>query len=502
MADQHQSDNLTPHGKPFDSKKVVRNILSLGSGQILAGLIAYLGIVYLARKLGPDGFGIIGFAMALYGYFSLLINVGFHDVGAREVARQPQDAPAIAASGILIRLILAFVALTALGGVTWFLNKPVEVKLILVLTGFLFFPLAFDTSWVYKGLERNYPVGLALVLTQAVYVAMVLLIVKGPEDIVFVPLAQFLSDMVASVLLAVPIFCFREIKTYSFVTLLNLRKGLYILRSSGFLVLSHLLRMLMFTFDIVLLGFLLGEREVGLYAAPYRFCFLLLTLAAAIRVSYLPVLARASLQGTQQVAHIVGRSVELSSAISAPIIIGSLIIAAPLLNLLFGSEYLQGTSAFRLLVLSIGFIFISDISQNILLVYNRLNVYMWIVATAAGINVGLNWILIPRYGLIGAAFTTVLAEGILLLMGLLAIYRIGVLPDFRPALKPFLAAGVMGISLIALGSNQNLGFYLGVGFILYIFVLTIFQGIPRDAKPYLKDLASVVSESGKRVRKA
>ncbi len=404
------------NGESSDSRKVFSNILALASGEVVARVVAFIGTVYLARELGPRGFGIIGFAAALCGYLSLAVSSGFNDVGAREVARRPHEGSAIAAGGILVRLALAFVALTVIAIVAYFLDKPPTVKLVVVLTGLSFFSLALDTSWVHKGLERNHRVGLALVLGQVFYVGTVFLVVRGPSDVILVPLAQVLGQVSTALLLAVSVFRLGQVK-------LDLRDGLNILRSSGSVTLTRLLRTLIFTFDVVLLGFLLGEREVGLYTAPYRFCFMLLAIAVAIHVSYLPAFTRALARGTHQLADLAGRSVELSTAIGAPMVVGGMILAVPLLHALFGPEYVEGTAAFQLLILSIGFIFISGTIHNVLLVKDRMNVEMWIVAAAAGLNIGFNIILIPRYGLVGAAFATVLAEGLILLVGLLAVYR-------------------------------------------------------------------------------
>ena len=402
-ADQQRVDDPSASIKSSDSQKIVGNILALGSGEVVTRVVAFMGTAYLARELGPTGFGIIGFAMALCGYLSLAVHAGFDEIGAREVARRPHEASAIAASVVLVRLALAFVALAAIGVVVWFLDKPPTVKLVVVLTGLSFLSLAVDTSWVHKGLERNRQVGLALVLGQILYVGTVFLVVRGPGDVVLVPLAQFLGETSAALLLAISVFRLGEIK-------LDLREGFNVLRSSGFLALSRLLRTLIFTFDVVLLGFLLGERQVGLYAAPYRFCFLLLAIALAMHISYLPILTRALAQGTKQVGYLVERSVELSAAVAAPMIVGGMILAGPLLNTLFGSGYLEGVGAFRLLILSIGFIFVSGAIHNVLLVCDRIRAEAWIVGGAAALNIGLNFLLIPLYGLVGAAFATAAAE--------------------------------------------------------------------------------------------
>ncbi|HHT9119330.1 MAG TPA: flippase [Candidatus Hypogeohydataceae bacterium YC41] len=495
-ADQHRSNDPIAINKSFDSGKVFGNILALGTGEIVARVVAFFGTTYLAQELGPAGFGIIGFTGALCGYFSLAVYAGFDQIGAREVARRPHEASAIATSVILVRLALAFVALAAIATVACFLDKPPTVKLTLVLTGLLFFSLALDTSWVYKGLELNRPVGLALVLGQVLYVGTLLLVVRGPGDVMLVPLAQFLGEMGAALLLAVSLFHLVHLGEIK----LNLREGLRILRSSGSLTILRVLRTLIFTFDVVLLGFLLGEREVGLYTASYRVCFLLLAISTTIHISYLPGLTRALDQSIRQVSDLAVRSVELSSVISIPMIVGGMILAGPLLTTLFGPEYLEAVAPFRLLLLSIGFIFIFGAIHNILLVCNRMKVEMWIVAAAAGLNIVLNLILIPRYGLVGAAFATVLAEGLNLLMGLLAIYEIGIRLDLRPVLRPLLAAGMMGAGLLALGLGQGLALCLGEGFIIYVLALAVFRGIPQDAQPLLRKLAPFANALHERFR--
>lgn len=471
----------------FDSAKVIGNILSLGSGEIIARAVAFIGTAYLARTLGPEGFGIIGFVTALFGYLALTVTAGFNDVGSREIARRPHEAPSIAASVIIVRLLLAFIALTVIVIAAWLINKPPTVKLVMVLMGLSFFSLALDTSWVYKGLERNRRVGAALVLGQVLFVGAVLVVVRESGDVVLVPLAQFFGEVSAALLLAVSVFRLGEIKP-------EIREGIRILRSSGLLTVSRLLRTLIYTFDVVLIGFLIGEREVGLYNAAYRICFLLVAIAVAVHSSYLPALTRAVVRDIKQVGCIAERSVNLAAAIAAPMIVGGIVLSLSLLKAIFGPEYVEGAGAFRLLLLSIGFVFIHGAMHNILLVSNRLKVEMWIMAVAAGLNIGLNIILIPRYGLVGAAFVTALAEGLVLLMMLFAIHKIGIRLDFQPVSRPLLAAGVMGASLIVFGTNRPLALCLGLGFVVYVFTLIVFRGIPQDAQPHLRDLASFAND--------
>lgn len=465
----HSVDHL------FNPQRVVGNIIFLGGGEMISRALAFVATAYLARRLGPTGFGTIGFAIALCGTLSLPVNSGFNEVGAREVAYHPQRASSIAFSGILSKLVLAITAMGIVVLVTQFLGKPAQVQQVVILTSLSFIPLALDPSWVFKGLERNRPPGVALVIGQALYLAAVLNVVRGPADLARVPLAQVFGDGSAAIGLAVLIFSYGSFK-------LDIREGLKIFHRSGFLILTRLLRTVIFSFDVLLLGFLLGEREVGLYVAPYRICFLLLSVATAIHISYLPAVARAQKQGTRNLELISDRALNFAAIFATPLTVGGIILAAPILTTVFGSTYAEGAAAFRLLIISIGFIFAYGVIHNILLGYDRLKTELWIMAAAAGLNVALNFVLIPRYRLVGAAMATVLAEGLALLLGLVAIHHGGVQLKFQAVLRPLIAAGVMAVCLVALGTDRPLALSLGMGVVVYGAVLVAVRGIPQDIR--------------------
>ncbi len=64
----------------------IKNVLALSSGEFISSLISFAAIAYLAGTLGPEKFGILGFATAIVSFFSLFVDTGFADVGSRDVA--------------------------------------------------------------------------------------------------------------------------------------------------------------------------------------------------------------------------------------------------------------------------------------------------------------------------------------------------------------------------------------------------------------------------------
>jgi len=456
--------------------KILRSVISLSGGDILSRLIAFAGVAYLTRKLGPAGFGIVGFALALRSYFALVTTGGSNSMATREVARRPSDAAAIAASVILVRLVFALVAIATMAIIAWLIDKSLATKLVIVLSGLSFLSLAVDTSWAYKGLERNRPVAVSMILGQTLFVVLVLLFVRGPGDVVYVPVAQFAGEVVAASVLTMLLLRVGPVEWH-------FSEGLRILRSSGNLLASQILRTLIFNFDVLLLGFLLGEKPVGLYVAPYRFCFLLLAIAVAIQTSYLPAFTRAAAVGPAALGEITKRAMAFSAAVGAPLVVGGMVVAKPLLWTLFGPDYVDGTGAFRLLILSIGLIFLhGHLHSSIFLVRDQTFRQMLIITAATALNIGLNFLLIPAWGIMGAAASTVAAEALILLFAALVIRATDVRFQFSAILRPVLAAAVMGATLLALRTAENLALSVTVGAAVYATALVILRGIPEDIR--------------------
>jgi O-antigen/teichoic acid export membrane protein len=438
---------------------IVRNIAAIASGEITARLVAFAATALLTRRLGPEGFGIVGFATAIAGYLTLAVNSGLNEVGGREVARDSGSAHAIYAGVLTIRLAIAAAALGVLGVVSVLLPLEPQVRLVVFLSGLSFVSLAADPSWVYRGLER--PVGAAAqVLAQLLYVAGVATLVHDPSDVTRVPVAQFGGEIVAALVFGLPLLGWRWPGAAWAL-------GRRLLASAGFLTASRVLRTLILTFDVVFLGFTVAAADVGLYTAAYRFCFLLMAIGGAVNAGYLPSFTRAAAEGPTAVRDLLSEALRTSLMIGAPLVAGSIAIAGPLLGLLFGRAFEPGAPAFMLLLVSIGCYFVHGVLGNVFLVMHRTRLQAGVYGVAAVLNVVMNLVAIPRYGIVGAAAATLVAEGTIVVLGLVAMRRLGVAPAVRPLIAPVVAAALMAGTLLVMGSGWPILARILAGVVLY-----------------------------------
>lgn len=450
---------------------IARGVAALAGGEVLSRLAAFAATALLARRLGPEGFGVVGFAAALSGYLALAINSGLHDVGTREVARAPDRAVDIYSSVATIRLMLAVAAFATLAVVAWALPKPPSTQLVVLLTGLSFFSFAIDPSWVLKGLERQALAGLGLILAQSMYAIGVVLLITGPGQVALVPVLQFIGELGAAALLCVILM--RHTRPH-----VALSEGLRVLRSASYLGLARLLRTIVITFDVVLLGFLATDRDVGLYTAAYRFIFLLMSIAGAVATAYLPSYARVTSSGPDATRRLIEGSLGAATAVGAPLVAGAFVTAGPLLALLFGASYVEATPAFRVLLLSIGVGFLHYATLgNVLLAEHRTRLQAIIHGAAAAVNVALNLLLIPRFGILGSAAATLAAELTVVTAGLLVLRRMHAVPSMRPMIRPLAAAAVMSVIVWA-AAPLPLVARMGLGAVVYGAALALMGGLP------------------------
>jgi O-antigen/teichoic acid export membrane protein len=141
--------------------------------------------------------------------------------------------------------------------------------------------------------------------------------------------------------------------------------------------------------------------------------------------------------------------------------------------------------ALRLLILSIGLIFLHGHLRSILLALDRTSTELRIVALATVVNIVLNCVFIPVWGIAAAAASTVTAEGLILLLVLGVVRSKGGRFYASAVCRPALAAMLMGAVLVGLRMNESLVLSVAVGSVVYAVALFLLRGIPEDIKLYL-----------------
>lgn len=452
---------------------IARNFVALGIGEILSRLIGFASTLWVARQLGIDGYGVIGFAFTITMYAAAVTDFGLKQQGPREIALHRADpGPLIASVGAARVLIgLALAALMAGGG----LLVPAPDGHVLLLFGLTLIPEGGSMRWLHIGLQRSSVASAARVAGESLRLAILLLLVHTPGDILIVPLAQLAGDAVATTILITAIRRSERV---------NLRVdpalAFTVLRRALPLLLTNLLGYVIYNSDVILLRIARPVAEVGLYLAAYAPINLLGVFGGTIALSLIPGLAEPG-RDRRSRQSIVDSAVQHVMAFVIPLAVGGMLLARPLITLAFGADYAPAGTVLAVLIWTFPLLLMRSVHQAALIAADARGDVLRTTAWAAGLNVALNLIVVPLIGMVGAAATTlgteVLRLGLALGYARKAGYRL-------PAPVRFLRVGaaslLMGAIVLAL-SELPIWALVPCGALAYVLALGLFGGIRRGA---------------------
>ena len=453
-------------------QRIVKNVLSLTAANIISKLIAFVTIAYLARVLTVSGFGQISFAQAIIAYFALFTNLGLTTFGIREVARDKKQIKKYVNNVLTLRVVLTIVSFAFLLVFLVFIKKPTDYKSLIAFYGLSLFPSALSLDWVFQGIERMEFIGIAGIVRSLVYAGLIFLFINSPSNILSVPLFSLAASFITMVL---PIYIF--VKNYGWFSFsFNWTIWKELLIKALPMGLAFMMVQIYYNMDSVMLGFMKGHESVGLYNAAYKIILLLLIFRGIFIQSLFPEWSRLYIQSCDRLAKVLLYAEKLGISLAIPLGVGGTLLAKPIIELVYGAQYAGSVLPFQLLIWNVAVLYVDLIFPQLLNAANRQKLYAAAVTVGAAVNMLFNFLLIPRYGMIGAAIATILAEASVFFLAYAFTNRFLRIRMTQLFWRPILASLVMAIPLILLQELHVLLLIL-VGAVCYTGILWLLRGI-------------------------
>jgi len=453
----------------------VRNAGYLLAGEAASRVFGFLTTAVLARRLGIDGFGQIGFAAAVMAYGVVFTDLGLVTVGTRSVARDRSQARGLVGSVVPLRLLLSLVAAAVMVLFALVLSRPASVKWLLVLYAGAVIVQSVILEWVFIGAEQMGFVSLARIVTNCGYFALVLLLVRSPRGLLFVPVAFGAATALGALALLVA-YALR-------FGLSRLRPGPVgwgrLFQSAWPIGASALLTQLHVNLGLVMLGLTATFQQTGVYNSAYRLVFFLLMLDRVFYTVFFPVVSRFLKDQPGRLGELVGTAVRLILALSIPFCVGAFILARPILGRLFGAGYVGAFPVLRILVWFLPLSMFNSLAGYTLLGAGDERLFLRNTSIGVGAAVVFNLVAIPLAGSTGAAAAIVAGEaGLLVLMGRGLLKMVGPRLELR-TFAPLVAAAAMGV-VVYLLRGMNLVGCIGFGALIYSVFLLLLRGITAE----------------------
>ena len=451
-------------------RRAVRNTALVLVARVVSRLIALASVILIGRRLGDSGFGELQTLVTYTAVVGAVTDLGCYTLFVRESARRPELLEAYLRNVLSIRVRLSVVGIGVLAAV---LTIPGLESLLL--PGFALMILGGYSNLLRGAFYATGRLGyeaVDIVLESTVLLGLAMIGAATGQGVDYYVWAYAASYGVACVYFVIVLLATGIARIRWQLDGRLLRPWL----SAGLpLALTYVMSNLYFKVDVPILQRNRPYAEVGWYTLAYRPFEALLFLPLTIRTVVFPLMSVYYRSSTAHLTLAVEKLFKALLVTGLPITVTIAVLAPEITSLLH--LFPQSEPALRILGLGVVVVFVNNTAIAALNAMDRQNVFAALAGTDLLVNLGLNLALIPRYGYIAAAATTVITEAVSAVVSWvllarygqrLALWRIGwrvvaagVL--MAAVMLPFRDAGVAGfVAALAAGGAVYLVALLGL----------------------------------------
>lgn len=389
-------------------RRILTNMGWSSAEQITRMIVGLITSVWLTRCLGPHQYGSYNLIVSTAAIAAAFIPMASDQILQRELIGAPQRSGELLCSAFVLRILGAAVASCLVVTIILALrpDQP-SAKAIAAFAGLavLFNPAEVITVWFSSNLNARATFLAKLPSILASLCLRIVLALFGAPLLAFVALI-WAEAAVTGLCLALAYRTERK----EFSDWRSTKNAISVLwRDSWPLLIAGLLTVLYLKIDVVMLAAIRGDGEVGLYGAATRLSEVWFAIPMIVSLTLQPVLFSLKSANPDKYQYTL-RSVYASMAwISIALAIATSFVATPLCVALFGSKYEPSGAVLAIHIWSAVPIFLGVTSTCFLIVENHVGVTIYRTVIGLAVNVGLNLLLMPLNGAVGAAIATVIS---------------------------------------------------------------------------------------------
>jgi O-antigen/teichoic acid export membrane protein len=399
----------------LQGNRIVRNLFFVSSGEVVSKFLMFITFVYVARVLGPENFGKWGFVFSLVSFFYITSSIGLDVFGAREIAKNKKNSSSILNQVLSIKMVLGLINYMVLLGALFLLPHGNDVKILIAVYGLSIFSNSLLVEFYFQGRENMKHLGIGKVLRALTLVILAMIFVQKREDILKLAIVYVIAHFTTNIYLFIITFKNSRFK-------FTLKKWKPYLSISLILGLTTFLSYVNFQVDQILLAFMDVFENLGIYNAAVKVIYLTMITSGILWLVFMPAIAKA-INKKSDFSFLFRNYVRITLFIGFFFFGLTFFFSEGIIELLYGAKYVLAADVLSIISFAVVFQFLNAIFVSPLYVMGKEKRYFFSVMSGAVVNVILNLLLIPRYGIFGAAYATVISYAIISLAGFLFIRR-------------------------------------------------------------------------------
>lgn len=400
----------------------MKNSKSLSVNAFLNGIRNALNLVfplitfpYVSRVLSVDGMGIYNFSSTYVNYFLLIAGLGISTYAVREGAKYRDNTERINtfASQIftiniistVVAYVLLLLSLVVFGSLHNYASAILIFSIQLVFT-------TIGTEWIYTIYEDFRYITIRSISFKIISITLLFIFVKTPSDYLWYASITVFASVGSN------IFNYIHAKSFSCIKLVKQTDWQHHLKPTLIIFASSLAVTLYVSCDTTLLGLLKDEHAVGIYGVAVKIYSIVGGTLSAVLTVTIPRLALLYGKGKfEDYRKLLSKVFDTLSILVLPSSVGLIMLSKEVVLIIASDKYLDSTFSLQIITWAIIFSNFSWIfNQCVLIPAKRETKSLRNTLLTVGINIGLNFILIPVWSYNGTALSTVISEFLVMLM--------------------------------------------------------------------------------------
>lgn len=417
----------------------IKNVGWIFSGRVLSFIIGIGSSIIIARGLGPTGKGELALLMLIPTTLFMLIHFGVSKANIYFLNQKKISLQSISNANLFLFLILSAVSILIYAVVVAFLrhNLLQQIEMSLIVLAVIFLPLQFFNSYfssflqAYQWMKENSIIGVLSTILNLP------LLILGIYILHLSILGALLASIISSffgcllVLWYVKKLSVHNSKADPYKNNFTLReklaneKQINLIKSlitfSSRIYISGMMWFFILRADMYMVSYFLGITDLGYYSLSVGIAENLWLIPGAVATVLLPTVS--SLKQKES-GEFIAKVIRITMWLMIILCIVLIIFAKPIIIILFSQKFIPSITPFRLLVIAAVAFAVRNLLADTFVGWGRPEINIYTRGIALGVNVVANLYFIPHWGIVGAAFTSLMAYTIDVLLSIVIFLRI------------------------------------------------------------------------------
>ncbi len=378
------------------------------ASRVLSMIISFITTTFIARRLGPGNFGQLSYAVSFVSIFSVISSLGIDNVLYRDLIKNPDKKREFLGSALIIKLVagLFAVILVIISALLWVENDVSRILIVILSGTFLFNAFQIISYEFQARVQSKYPSIISLSVALILNVLKIVVIMSG-KGVIYLAFLLLLESVLYAIFY---LFAYKrnydgKITDWEF----NKNISVVLLKDSWPIIFTSAFALIYARIDQVLIKHLMDAENVGIYSSAVAIAEAWYFLPNIIMPSLFPAIVNAKQTSEEIYYSRIKRLAIFLLILSIGVAVFTTLLAPTIINVIYGPAFMNASLILKIYVWSSIGTFLGSLAINYLIAENRKKILAFITFVPMITNVILNLILIPKYGIVGSAYATLIS---------------------------------------------------------------------------------------------